>query len=131
MWAALTTDDDQMVVEAVLPQTLAQFGHHELRPAARVREAVGLSRETCGLMGCALTVRVLADGSFLVLCFEMKPGFGGIQDVDNGLTSPTSRAVPVARVGGRWWIVEYRDSDPARRVVGLIDVIPPSESPIN
>jgi hypothetical protein len=80
-------------------------------------------------MGCALTVRLLADGSFLVLCFEMSPGFGGIQEVTNGLTTSTARAVPVARVGGRWRIVGSRDRDPGHRVVGQIDVIPPSDYP--
>jgi len=131
MWDALTNDDDQMIVEVLLPEALARLGHNELRPAARLREAVGLSRETCALMGCALTVRVLADGSFLVLCFEMSPGFGGIQEVTNGLTTPTGRAVPVAWVGGRWCIVGSRDHGPGHRVVGLIDVIPPSELPAN
>jgi hypothetical protein len=129
MWDALTNDDDQMIVEVLLPEALARIGHNELRPAARLREAVGVTRETCALMGCALTVRVLADGSFLVLCFEMSPGFGGIQEVSNGLTTPTSRAVPVAWVGGRWWIVERHDGLPGHRVVGLIEVIPPSDHP--
>ena len=131
MWDALTNDDDQVIVEVLLPEALARLGRNELRPAARLREAVGVTRETCALMGCALTVRVLADGSFLVLCFEMSPGFGGIQEVSNGLTTPTSRAVPVAWVGGRWWIVGRQDGRPEHRVVGLIDVIPPSELPIN
>ena len=131
MWDALTNDDDQMIVEVLLPEALARLGHNELRPAARLREAVGVTRETCALMGCALTVRVLADGSFLVLCFEMSPGFGGIQDVTNGLTTPTGRAVPVAWVGGRWWIVGSRDREPGHRVVGLIDVIPPSDYPVS
>jgi len=132
MWDALTNDDDQMIVEVLLPEALARLGHNELRPAARLREAVGVTRETCALMGCALTVRVLADGSFLVLCFEMSPGFGGIQDVTNGLTTPTGRAVPVAWVGGRRWIVGSRDREPGHQVVGLIDVIPlTSDLPTN
>jgi hypothetical protein len=131
MWDALTNDDDQMIVEVLLPEALALLGHNELRPAARLREAVGATRETCALMGCALTVRVLADGSFLVLCFEMSPGFGGIQEVTNGLTTPTGRAVPVAWVGGRWWIVGRQDGRPGHRVVGQIDVIPLSDSPVS
>jgi hypothetical protein len=45
MWDALTNDDDHMIVEALLPEALALLGHNELRPAARLREAVGLSRE--------------------------------------------------------------------------------------
>ena len=55
MWDALKIDDDQMIVEVLLPETLARLGHNELRPAARLREAVGVTRETCALMGCALT----------------------------------------------------------------------------
>jgi len=32
-------------------------------------------------------------------------------------------------VEGRWWIVGRQDGRPGHRVVGLIDVIPPSEYP--
>jgi hypothetical protein len=131
MWAALQIDDDQMIVDVLLPETLAGLGNYEPRPAARLREALGMTRETCGVMGCDLTVRVLADGSFLVLCFPIRPGFGSIQEYTYGLTTVTGRAVLVAHVGGRWRIVGHRDRGPEQRVVGLVDVIPPSELPTN
>ena len=131
MWAALVTDDDQTIIDVLLPETLAALGNYELRPAARLREAIGMTRETCGVMGCALTVRVLADGSFLVLCFQMTPGFGGIQEYGDGLTTVPGLAVLISQVEGRWWLVGHHDRGPGQRVVGLVDVIPPSESPTN
>ena len=129
MWAALQIDDDQMIVDVLLPETLAGLGNYEPRPAARLREALGMTRDTCGVMGCDLTVRVLADGSFLVLCFPIRAGFGSIQEYTDGLTTVTGRAVLVAHVGGRWRIVGHRDRGPEQRVVGLVDVIPPSDYP--
>jgi hypothetical protein len=129
MWVALQIDDDQMIVDVLLPETLAGLGNYEPRPAARLREALGMTSDTCGVMGCDLTVRVLADGSFLVLCFPIRAGFGSIQEYTDGLTTVTGRAVLVAHVGGGWRIVGHRDRGPEQRVVGLVDVIPPSDYP--
>ena len=112
MWAALQIDDDQLIAEVLLPDTLARLGNNELRPAARLREALGMTSDTCGVMGCDLTVRVLADGSFLVLCFPIRAGFGSIQEYTDGLTTVTGRAVLVAHVGGGWRIVGHRDRGP-------------------
>jgi hypothetical protein len=131
MWAALQIDDDQMIVEVLLPEILARLGNYELRPAARVREALGMTQEACRAIGCALSVRVLADGSFLVLCFQEIPGFGGIQEYGDGRKTVRAWALLIAEVEGRWWIVGRQDGGPRHRVVGLIDVIPPSELPTN
>ena len=129
MWAALQIDDDQLIVDVLLPEILARLGNYELRPAARVREALGMTQEACRTIGCALSVRVLADGSFVVLCFQMRPGFGGMQEYGDGQTTVRGWALLIAQVEGRWWIVGRQDGRPGHRVVGLIDVIPPSEYP--
>jgi hypothetical protein len=129
MWGALQIDDDQLIVDVLLPDTLARLGNSELRPAARVREAFGLTREACHAIGCALSVRVLADGSFVVLCFQEIPGFGGIQEYGDGRKTVRAWALLIAEVEGRWWIVGRQDGRPGHRVIGLIDVIPPSDYP--
>ena len=131
MWAGLQIDDDQMIVDVLLPDTLARLGNYELRPAARVREAFGLTQEACRAIGCALSIRVLADGSFVVLCFQEIPGFGGIQEYGDGHKTVRAWALLIAEVEGRWWIVGRQDGGPGHRVVGLINVIPPSELPTN
>ncbi len=129
MWGALLIDDDQTIVEVILPETLVRLGDDRLRPAARVREALGVTKETCRVMGCASTVRVLADGSFVVLCVKLKPGFGGIDEYTDGLTAVRAWALLIAKVEGRWWIAGHSDRGPGHQVVGLIDVIPPSDFP--
>ena len=129
MWAALQIDDDQLIVDVLLPEILARLGNYELRPAARVREALGMTQEACRAIGCALSVRVLADGSFVVLCFQEILGFGGIQEYGDGRKTVRAWALLIAKVEGRWWIVGRQDGRPGHRVVGLIDVIPPSEYP--
>jgi hypothetical protein len=129
MWAALQIDDDQLIAEVLLPDKLARLGHCELRPAARLREALGMTKEACRFIGCALAVRALADGSFVVLCFQKIPGFGGIQEYGDGRKTVRAWALLIAEVQGRWWIVGRQDGRPGHRVVGLIDVIPPSDYP--
>jgi hypothetical protein len=131
MWGALLTDDDQTIVKVILPETLARLGDYQLRPAARVREVLGVSKETCRVMGCASTVRVLADGSFVVLSVKLKAGFGGIDEYTDGLTAVRGWVLLIAKVQGRWWIAGHPYRGPGHQVVGLIDVIPPSELPLN
>jgi hypothetical protein len=129
MWAALQIDDDQLIAEVLLPDTLVRLGNSELRPAARLREALGITKEACRFVGCALSVRVLADGSFAVLCLQEIPGFGGIQEDGDGHKTVRAWALLIAEVDGRWWIVGRQDGRPGHRVVSLIDVIPPSDYP--
>jgi hypothetical protein len=131
MWAALQIDDDQLITEVLLPDTLARLGNSDLRPAARVRQALGLTQEACRAIGCALSIRALADGSFVVLCFQEIPGFGGIQGYGDGRKTVRAWALLIAEVEGRWWIVGRQDGSPGHRVVGLIDVIPLSDLPMN
>ena len=131
MWGGMQIDDDQMIVDVVLPDTLARLGDYRLRPAARLREALGLTREACRFIGCALAIRVLADGSFVVLCLQEVPGFGAIQEYGDGSKILRAWALLIAKVEGRWWIVGRQDGRPEHRVVGLIDVIPPSDLPTN
>jgi hypothetical protein len=90
-----------------------------------------MTQEACRAIGCALSVRVLADGSFVVLCFQMRPGFGGMQEYGDGQTTVRGWALLIAQVEGRWWIVGRQDGRPEHRVVGLIDVIPLSDLPMN
>jgi hypothetical protein len=129
MWAGMQIDDDQMIVDVLLPDTLARLGNYELRPAARLREALGLTKEACRFIGCALAIRVLADGSFAVLCLQEAPRFGGIQEYGDARKAVRAWALLIAKVEGRWWIVGRQDGRPEHRVVGLIDVIPPSDYP--
>jgi len=129
MWAALQIDDDQLIAEVLLPDTLVRLGNSDLRPAARLREALGMTKETCRAIGCALAVRALADGSFAVLCFQEIPAFGGIQEYGDGRKTVRAWALLIAEVEGRWWIVGRQDARPGHRVVGLIDVIPASDYP--
>ena len=131
MWAALQVDDDQLIAEVLLPDTLVRLGNSDLRPAARLREALGMTKEACRFVGCALSVRVLADGSFAVLCLQEIPGFGGIQEYGDGHKTVRAWALLIAEVDGRWWIVGRQDGRPGHRVVGLIDVIPPSDYPVS
>jgi hypothetical protein len=131
MWAALQIDDDQLIAELLLPDTLVRLGNSDLRPAARLREALGMTKEACRFIGCALAVRALADGSFAVLCFQEIPGFGGIQEYGDGRKTVRAWALLIAEVEGRWWIVGRQDGRPGHRVVGLIDVIPPSDYPVS
>ena len=131
MWAGMQIDDDQMLVDVLLPDTLARLGNYELRPSARLREALGLTMEACRFIGCALAIRVLADGSFAVLCLQEAPGFGGIQEYGDGRKTVRAWALLIAKVEGRWWIVGRQDGRPEHRVVGLIDVIPLSDLPMN
>jgi hypothetical protein len=132
LWAALQIDDDQLIAKVLLPDTLARLGNSDLRPAARVRQALGLTQEACRQVGCALSIRVLADGSFVVLCFQEILGFGGIQGYGDGRKTIRAWALLIEEVDGRWWIVGRQDGRPGHRVVGLIDVIPlTSDLPMN
>jgi len=74
---------------------------------------------------------VLADGSLVVLCFQEIPGVGGIHEYGDGHKTVRAWALLIAEVEGRSWIVGRQDGGPGHRVVGLIDVIPPSELPTN
>ena len=131
MWGGMQIDDDQMIVDVVLPDTLARLGNDELRPAARLREALGLTKEACRFIACAVAIRVLADGSFVVLCLQEVPGFGATHEYGDGSKILRAWALRIAKVESRWWIVGRQDGRPEHRVVGLIDVIPPSDHPIS
>jgi hypothetical protein len=131
MWQALANDDNQTLLQVLVPETFARLGDYQSGAACRLRDALGLSIDACRQMGCASTVRLLADGSFLVMCVKVRPLLGGIDTYTDELTPVVAWVFVIAKIEGEWRIAGHPDGRPGHKVVGLIDVVPPASSPVS
>lgn len=131
MWQALANDDDQTTPPGSCSTDVRPIGGLPIRSRLPTPRCAWAQHRRLPADGCASTVRLLADGSFLVMCVKVRPLLGGIDTYTDELTPVVAWVFVIAKIEGEWRIAGHPDGRPGHKVVGLIDVVPPASSPVS